>query len=190
MPHTRPSPNSSGAFSIDEILALGYFVGFRGQTLITAVAIAKAESGLRRYAKGHNPPTAGCPLGSFDRGLWQINDCYHPEVSDTCAYDPLCNAQHAYIISNHGQSFHPWSTYNNGAYKGNVPAVSARYNAGAWQPIVQSWGGIYSPPTPTPNPQGPEPWDWSKKVVTSANDLIQHEKGTRSALDAVTDLLR
>lgn len=37
-----------------------------------------------------NKPTTGCPRGSVDRGLFMINDCYHAEVSNACAYDYEC----------------------------------------------------------------------------------------------------
>jgi hypothetical protein len=47
-----------------------------------AVNVAKAESGLRPNAINVNTG------GSTDRGLYQWNDKYHPEVTDAMAYDP------------------------------------------------------------------------------------------------------
>merc|ERR1712216_139349 len=72
-----------------------------------AVAIAMAES------------SGDCKITSSagDRGLWQINRAAHPDVSDTCAYDCICNAQAAFKISGGGQDWTPWVTWNNGAYK-------------------------------------------------------------------------
>src|SRR5690242_6778975 len=61
--------------------------GFNGGNLITAVAVGLAESGCNPSAQNHNGPTRGCPNGSTDRGLWQINDCYHPNVTNACAYN-------------------------------------------------------------------------------------------------------
>lgn len=90
--------------------------GFTGEGLVIATAIALAESGGNTEAQGQNGPTDGCPNGSLDRGLFQINNCYHPDVSDLCAYNPQCNADKAYAISNNGVNFHPWSTFLNGAY--------------------------------------------------------------------------
>ena len=75
-----------------------------------AVAIAIAESGGDCKATHNNG-------GSIDRGLWQINDVWHPEVSDDCAYDCACNAKSAVAISNGGSDWSPWSTYKSGAYK-------------------------------------------------------------------------
>jgi len=37
----------------------------------------------------HNPEATGD--GGESRGLWQINKAWHPEVSDTCAYDVTCS---------------------------------------------------------------------------------------------------
>ncbi|MEU8261595.1 RICIN domain-containing protein [Micromonospora sp. NPDC048999] len=78
--------------------------------IVIAVAVAMAESSCNPSAKGQNP-------GSIDRGLWQINNYYHSEVSDACAYQVQCNANAAWNISNHGSNWSPWSTYNNGAWK-------------------------------------------------------------------------
>lgn len=47
-----------------------------------ALRVAKCESGLRPDAKNVNAPN------SIDRGLFQINSKWHPEVSDAQAYDP------------------------------------------------------------------------------------------------------
>jgi hypothetical protein len=37
----------------------------------------------------HHPEATGD--GGESRGLWQINKAWHPEVSDTCAYDVTCS---------------------------------------------------------------------------------------------------
>lgn len=47
-----------------------------------AVAIAKCESGLNAKAVNINK------TGSKDRGLYQWNDYYHPEITDGMAFDP------------------------------------------------------------------------------------------------------
>ena len=52
-----------------------------------AVAIAKCESGLNPTAINTNTD------GSRDRGLFQINEKYHPEVTDQQAFDPIFSTQ-------------------------------------------------------------------------------------------------
>ena len=70
--------------------------GFNGQSAYIIVAIALAESGGNDQAGHVNTD------GSIDRGVLQINSRWHPEVSDSCAYTPLCSFQSAYNISNKG----------------------------------------------------------------------------------------
>jgi len=47
-----------------------------------AIAIARAESRL-------NPDIRG-EADKRDRGLYQINSHFNPEVTDQCAFDPIC----------------------------------------------------------------------------------------------------
>jgi hypothetical protein len=94
-----------------QLAQLGQNAGFSRDRLPTAIAVAIAESGGWTGAKLVN---TDC---SVDRGLWQINNLWHSEVSDAQAYDGQGNANAAYTISAHGASWGAWSTYNNGAYK-------------------------------------------------------------------------
>ena len=48
-----------------------------------AIRVAKCESSLNPKARNINSPT------SIDRGLFQINNYYHPEVTDAQADDPI-----------------------------------------------------------------------------------------------------
>jgi hypothetical protein len=79
--------------------------------LATAVAIAKAESGFKATATN----TLGNAHG-IDRGLWQVNSYWHPEVSVACAFSPSCNARVMYSISSHGKTWTAWWTYKNGKH--------------------------------------------------------------------------
>lgn len=111
--------------SIQECAQLARAAGIPNNQLVTCVAIAMAESGLNIFATGYNGPTTGCPNGSRDRGLWQINDCYNPDVSDGCAYSASCNASAMARIFSHGTNWHRWSTFNSGAYLSHVGAVNS-----------------------------------------------------------------
>ncbi len=82
-----------------------------GERIATAVAVAKAESGLRPGATN----TAGNAHG-VDRGLWQINSYWHPNVSRTCAFSPSCNARAMKNISSRGTNWRPWWTWKNGRH--------------------------------------------------------------------------
>lgn len=48
--------------------------------------------------------------GTRDRGLWMFHEVYHAEVSDECAYDPICSTKEAIrVIKSRGWS--EWVAY-------------------------------------------------------------------------------
>jgi Lysozyme like domain len=118
------------ATSIGSAIAAAQQAGFSGQSLITIVSIAMAESGLNPGAQHVNSD------GSLDRGILQINSRWHPEVSNACAYNVTCAFQAGYTISSRGTNFNPWTTYKTGAYSSNVASVQSA--AGGVQNAVSS----------------------------------------------------
>ncbi|MEJ7764345.1 MAG: hypothetical protein WKF86_02520, partial [Acidimicrobiales bacterium] len=132
--HTSTAP--------DLCARVAYDAGFRAEPLVTAVAVGLAESECNPLAKGPNGPTTGCTSGSVDRGLWQINSCYHPTVTDLCAYDAACNAVATYRISKGGTDWRPWSTYRYGNYLSRITearAAVSRLGTAVSGPSVASW---------------------------------------------------
>lgn len=108
--YTQGSP---GTMTILEAYHQALKVGFTPSTAVLATAVMMAESGLVSNASnsaGNNPP-------STDRGIVQINDYYHPEVSDVCAYNTECAIIAMFKISGGGSDFSPWAAYNAGTYK-------------------------------------------------------------------------
>jgi hypothetical protein len=112
--------------STSEALMLARNVGLSGDQAITAVAIAKAESGLNQAAVGD--------VKLVDRtwgpsiGLWQIRSLKAEKGTggtrdETRLADPVFNARSMMKISGGGTSWRPWSTYTNGAYKQHLNAV-------------------------------------------------------------------
>merc|ERR1719183_3399798 len=91
-----------------------------------AVSVAMAESGLNTQARNVNTDSHH----SVDRGLWQINNYWHPEISDSCAYSAACNAKGAYSISSGGSNWTPWSTWNNGAARQHYAAAQQACSGG------------------------------------------------------------
>lgn len=87
-----------------------------GDRIALATAVAKAESGFRPTITN----TAGNAHG-IDRGLWQINSYWHPEVSKSCALSASCNARAAARISSYGRNWNQWWTWKNGKH---VPFMS------------------------------------------------------------------
>ena len=99
-----------GKLSAQDIAGYASNAGFQGSDLVMAVAVALAESSGNPGAVGDLSITPG---GSV--GLWQINLKYHPEFAGWDLTDPQTNANAAYrVYTAAGDSFSPWSTYNNG----------------------------------------------------------------------------
>jgi hypothetical protein len=48
--------------------------------------LIQCESNWRQNAVGYNRNGQG-----IDRGLWQWNSKWHPEISDECAFSPKCS---------------------------------------------------------------------------------------------------
>ncbi|AHI00938.1 hypothetical protein GCM10010174_14370 [Kutzneria viridogrisea] len=97
-----------------QLAQLAKQAGFTEEDLVIAVAVALAESSgwTKAVLVNENCTT--------DRGLWQINDYWHPEVTEKQAFDPPTNVRVAYQIFMESQNWKPWSTFESGAYKENM----------------------------------------------------------------------
>lgn len=95
--------------------------GGSSSTCQLAVAVAQAESGFNCLASNTQ---GNYPNDSTDRGLWQINDYWHPDVSNSCAYDCACNAKETVRISRGGSDWTPWAAYNSGAHNQYMSAAA------------------------------------------------------------------
>lgn len=93
--------------------------GFVGKPLAIVLAIAIQESSLDTHSINTNTD------GTIDRGILQINNYWHKEVSDNCAFDPQCAFNAGYRISNNGTNFGSWETWKNGHYLRSMPTTQA-----------------------------------------------------------------
>ena len=98
----------------------------------TVVAVGWAESrGVTNAV--HNvtalrPDGTALPWhGSRDRGLYQINSYFHPEVSDACAFGLACATKETYRISSAGRNMQPWNTFRAGAHVPFMADASVAY---------------------------------------------------------------
>ena len=98
-------------------------VACTGERIATAVAVAKAESSFRPQITN----TVGNTHG-IDRGLFQINSYWHPEVSATCALSASCNTRAAVRISRKATRWTEWWTWKNNKHK---PFMAPARNAQA-----------------------------------------------------------
>ena len=115
------------------IARAAYDAGFRGQDLLTAVAVAYAESGGN--PNNYNPEVnakGGTPPGMGSYGLWQIYRKAHPEFASWDLTDPATNARAAFSVWQHGRSpsgaqpsFWPWTTFQHGSQLKFMPRAIA-----------------------------------------------------------------
>lgn len=126
---SAPPLPGSVVISASDIAYYARQAGFDGEDLLTAVAVALAESSGNINA--YNPEVAAhTPTGRGSYGLWQIYRKVHPEFDDWDLYDPSSNASAAYsIYSNSGSQFTAWSTFKSSAYVAHLPVVRREVNA-------------------------------------------------------------
>ena len=112
---------TGGILTAQQIAALAAQAGFSGDDLVTATAVALAESSGNSGAVGDLTITPG---GSI--GLWQVNLKYHPEYTRDQLLDPQTNANAAFAIYQAaGNAFTPWSTFKGGQYQAHLDDANA-----------------------------------------------------------------
>jgi hypothetical protein len=128
------TPGKLPANADTDIISVLQQAGFSGDSLATAYAVVKAESGGR--ANAFNPRGK-----DLSYGLFQINMLggMGPDrrkkfglSSNEDLFDPLTNAKVAYAISKEGTNWNPWTTYTSGKYQqflqsgtgGGAPGIS------------------------------------------------------------------
>lgn len=99
--------------TLRQLRVLARDVGFHKPKVAAAIAMAESSGVVR--ATNRNPLRK--PDYSVDRGLFQINSYWHPEVSRRCAFDARCNALAAFEISEGGRNWRQWTTWHSEAYK-------------------------------------------------------------------------
>lgn len=153
--YVRAYPGQNTAISSGKIKLIDviHAAGFQGSSADTAYAIALAESGGNVNAHNTNTNT-----GDNSYGLFQINMLgpLGPQrrsefnlQSNVDLYNPLTNAQVAFVLSANGKNFGPWSTYNSGAYRKYLGTNEKRTIQGTGVDLASS-GGIPDPSPPIP----------------------------------------
>lgn len=148
------SVDTTGLSGADLAAAAAYNAGFRGDALVTAVAISKGESGYNPGAVG-DESLVNSKWGP-SHGLWQVRTLNNPEnygdyrgdnqrVGDGRLFNPNTNAQAAFAISNNGVDFSPWSVYTSGDYLNNMDEARAAVASMCGTPPVEmSFTELYS----------------------------------------------
>lgn len=113
-------------------LALMYDSGIhRKWWLIRSIAVMNAESARWTKAWHANRAEDGT-ISSTDRGIWQINDKAHPNLTIGQMYDATYAASYAAQLSNWGADMTPWYAFTTGSYERYVAKVRDVYDQGGW----------------------------------------------------------
>jgi hypothetical protein len=90
--------------TLDEYVALKF-----GHDAWKAFAILHGTKWCGGENGKHNPEALNDNPGSVDRGYWQFNDKFHPEVTNECAKDVVCSTDRAYEMFVHDKGFKQWT---------------------------------------------------------------------------------
>jgi len=185
------SEGGGAVTGIERTVAAARGAGLSGDALVTAVAIAGAES-------GHNPRAVGdrslagrrTPDGRTwgpSIGLWQIRSIDQERGTGRTRdasrlTDPDHNARSMATISNGGRSWSAWSAYTNGAYRGHLARARtavARFAGGRV-------GGDDRPEFVTPGPGGQCPDGYTFTVQPGGGGITCRRNDVRIEQPFVT----
>lgn len=120
--------SSNKSLSPSGIAGAASSAGFTGSDLVTAVAIALAESSGETNVIGPLPSGKNTD-GTSDYGLFQINSSHKTLLAQGNWKDPIANAKMAYsLYVARGRTFKDWTTYTTGSYLLHMPAAQIGVN--------------------------------------------------------------
>jgi hypothetical protein len=93
-----------------------------GVVIGTAIVLRESNGNAKAFRDASKNPDGG-----NDRGWWQFNDKYHPDVSDIVAYDPIKSTAVAYQKSKGFTEWKPW--FQDGKLRFDGPNGLAAYQA-------------------------------------------------------------
>ena len=147
---TAASTPGGGALSVNEIASAMRAAGWPEDAIPVGITVALAESGGNPRAVNRANRN-----GSVDYGLFQINTVHGSLLSQGDKFNPVDNARMALTVYRQaGNSWKPWSAYNNGSNKKYVSAVAgfgfpvdvtidvAKGVIGGVQTVKQATGGV------------------------------------------------
>lgn len=89
---------------------------------VTATAVVLGESGGDPRAVNRNSD------GSLDRGLWQINSRWHPNVTEAQAFSLDYSTRYALTLSKGGTDFGPWNATKSPNFPTHLRTARAAVN--------------------------------------------------------------
>ena len=128
-----------------QAVAVLRLAGWKGGDLMIITAIVMTENTpLDAHAVGG--PNRD---GSYDFGLCQVNSVHNPSESQKFNFNANASLAHK-IYADAGNKFTPWSTFNSGKFRTNIPkAMAALREAGIKPPYDSPDGNAADGLTPT-----------------------------------------
>ena len=112
---------------VAELLWMDGLGWVNAENLMIMVAVTGAESNFFTEAYNHNPPTTQFPNGTWDWGMYQLNDQGKTgkaqEDFKALAFDPESATELARELYVH-RMFSPWVAYKNGTWEKFIPQAS------------------------------------------------------------------
>jgi hypothetical protein len=186
-----PPPTDKWILPAERVASILGNVGFRGEPLVIALAVAKAESGFDAHAV--NWAAASGKWGAAV-GLFQVRALVNPRAAGNAMdrrrdseamKDPVTNARFAFDLSKGGRSWGAWSAYTNGAYRKHLvdarrwaanPAQGASPDAASSIPLVANdWIDEDQPPRPVVVGGDAHPGDLGNRVVAASIEFSMAE---------------
>lgn len=133
-------PASGEHLSMAQVVTLCRDMSGDAAAIARAAAICFAESGGvtnavlynckdRASGRAYSSKTNNADAWSVDRGLWQINSYWHPEVTDAAAFDPKGAVSAAFHISHAFRDFSAWATNDGPTYHRYYPIALSEAQA-------------------------------------------------------------
>ena len=157
--------------------------GFKGAALVTAVAVALAESGGNAGAINRANRN-----GSIDYGAWQINSVHIPPYDAKLLLDLYYNAKAAWAISKQGTDWSPWTTFR--ARKHEPHIATARASIETSQTLAFSGpgngtGGVKGSAYPSYNIESPAQRGWGPGERSQSSMQLIHVGVTKAYVHPV-----
>lgn len=136
----------------DRVATIAYVAGFRGDDLITAVAVSFGENGSHDSAALGDQSLAGQRTKDGRTwgpsvGLWQIRSIREERGTggtrdELALRDPIKNGRSAFTLyTNRGGKFTDWTVYNEGIYKRHLAAAGRALDTAVAAGAIPNPGG-------------------------------------------------
>jgi hypothetical protein len=157
--------------------------GLSNSDVAKGVAIVEAASSHEPDATHENSDEAN----TVDRGLWLINDAWHPEVTDEMAFDPVAATREAVRIKGSGD-WTAWPVYKDGSWRAHRKLGWVALRLAMCQASRDTWQQEYSVVTDEVNELTAKGDDLSALLRVSAARVVTLDTARLSAIQRLNNV--